>query len=168
MDYTQKRIRTVAQKFDVVDGLEHLNQTSKIGVPYLIPALHLARIAHRWIEVLDSFEELEWIDIMHAFGLALAVEGLAARTTRMMTNNYDPLKRLDRGLIHYCYGDWRWDKRAFTNGRSPLHTTPMPSTEGLAGTVLGEMLTQIRQARAYNRSPRLLGAIWRLAGAVSG
>lgn len=163
LDYTQKRICDAARKFAVEDRLEELNHTSPIGVPYFIRACDLPRIARRWIEVLDSFDELQWIDIMYAFGLALTIEGLDAKATHLMAHNYDPLKKLDRSIIHYCYGDWRWDKRAFRDGNNPLTSPLLPSRKGLAGTVLGEILSQIHQARAYRWFPGTFSRIWRLA-----
>lgn len=167
LDYTQKRICDVAHKFGMVHCLRELNQTSAIGVPYIIPTSVLPKIARRWMEVLDCFEELKWIDIMYAFGLSLVVEGLAAKTTHFMTDNYDPLKRLDHNIIHYCYGDWRWNKRAFQDGRSPLASAPTPSRKGLTGSVLGEILSQIGQARGYSQLPAMLRRAWRFAAANS-
>lgn len=168
LDYREKRVQVVAEKFGMANRLEVLNQTSMIGVPYLIPCHILSRIARRWIEVLDSLEELQWIDIMYAFGLTLAIEGLRAKTTHIMVHNHYPMKTLDRSLIHYCYGDWRWNKRTFRDGYSPLWSAPLPSSKGLSGTVLGEILNQIRQARAYNRFPWALKTVWRLAASLSG
>jgi len=167
LDYTQERVYDAARKLGVEDRVQELNETSLIGVPYLIRTCDLPRIACRWIEVLDSFDELQWIDIMYAFGLALAIEGLTARTTHLMAHNCDPLKRLDRSIVHYCYGDWRWDKRAFRDGRSPLISSPIPSRKGLSGTVLGEILNQIQEARAYSRFPGVFSRIWRLAAETS-
>lgn len=163
IDYKQERVQNVARKFGITDRLESLNRSSMIGVPYLIPGPELSRIAKRWIEVLDSFDELGWVDIMYAFGLALAFEGCSAKTTHFMTDNFDPVKGLDRSIIHYCYGDWRWNKRSFQDGNSPLGSGPMPSSKGLNSTVLGEILRQVREARAYHRFPRAFKAIWRLA-----
>jgi hypothetical protein len=164
LNYTEKRISDVAQTLGLADKLHALNQNSGIGVPYLIPAEELRPIANRWIDVLDLFEEIEWIDIMYAFGLALAVEGLSVEATHFMTHNQDPLKKLDSNIIHYCYGDWRWSKRAFTDGRSPLVSAPMPSVKHLSGTILGEILTQVQQARIYSRFPRLFNCAWGLGG----
>lgn len=164
---TDERIRSVAREFEIAERLEVLNENKRIGVPYLIPTAEVAQIAKRWIEVLDSFKDLEWVDIAYAFGLALAIEHLPIKTTHLMISNYNPLKQLDRSIIHYRYGDWRWNKRTFEDGRSPLNS-PLPSTKGLSGTILGEMLYQIRQAQAYGRFPRTFGALWRLVASVSG
>ncbi len=166
LDYRERRICAAARKFGLEHNVQQLNETSAFGVPYLIPARELPRIAQRWIEVLDSFDELQWIDIMYAFGLALASEGLTARITHFMVQNNDPLRKLDRNIIHYCYGDWRWNKRAFTDGRSPLTSTPTPSRKGLSGTVLGEILNQIQQAKAYNRFPNFSSRFLRVVAAA--
>jgi hypothetical protein len=163
LDYTQWRVREVATKLGIGPRVEELNHTSPIGVPYVIPASELQRLARRWLDILDSFLELHWIDIMHAFGLALAIEDIPVSVTRFMTDNHDPLKKLDRSIIHYCYGDWRWDKHAFQNGRSPLTAPHLPSRKGLSGTVLFEMLTQIKEARAYGNFPKLFSPIWKSA-----
>lgn len=166
LDYTEKRVADAARKFGLGERLRALNECYPIGVPYLLPASKLAPLAHRWIDILDSFNELQWIDIMYAFGLALAVEDLTATVTRWMVHNHDPLKKLDRNIIHYCYGDWRWDKRAYRDGLSPLVSAHLPSRKGLSGTVLGEILNQIQQARVYSRFPTLSNWIWRLAAEV--
>ncbi len=163
LDYGQTRVEAVARKFGVTASPEELNRAYGIGVPYLIPGPLLPRIADRWLEVLDSFEELDWIDVMYAFGLALSVESLPVGTTRLMADNRDPVKKLHGSVIHYCYGDARWGKRSFRNGDSPLSPlSPVPPTRGLSGTVLGDILHQIRQARAYSRFPRAFRAIWQL------
>lgn len=167
LDYTEKRVSDTARKLGLGDRIKGLNDIYHIGVPYLLPGSELPRLASRWIEVLDSFDELQWIDIMYAFGLTLAVERLTATVTHFVAHNYDPLKKLDRSIIHYCYGDWRWDKRAFKNGRNPLTSTPMPSRKGLSGSVLGEILAQIQQARAYHQLPAVLRHIWQIAAANS-
>lgn len=164
LDYGKERIQKVARRFGIAARLPALSTRLMIGVPYLLPGAELSRLANRWIEVLDSFEELEWIDIMYAFGLTLAVENLSIETTHMMDHNLDPLKRLDRSIIHYCYGDQRWDKRIFRDNRSPLDPSePIPSLRGLSGTVLGEILKQIRQARACILLPRVFSRLWRPA-----
>lgn len=167
LDYTEKRVSDSAQKLGLGDCINGLNDIYHIGVPYFLPASELPRLASRWIEVLDSFVELKWIDIMYAFGLALAVDKLTATVTHLMTHNYDPLRKLDRNIIHYCYGDWRWDKRNYKDGHSPLLSAPLPSRKGLSGTVLGEILNQIQQARGFSRFPRMFSLICRLTAQSS-
>ncbi len=168
LDYNQERVRTAAQKFDLGGKLNDLNRTSKIGVPYLIPAAILPRLAQRWMDILDAFEELDWIDIMYAFGIALAYEGLDAQITHMIDHNHDPLKPSAGSMIHYCYENSHWDKHWFQTGQSPLEPlTPMPSRKGLAGTINGEILKQLQEARKFNRLPRLSNQLWHLFGQIS-
>lgn len=169
LDYNQPRVQAAARKFGITASAEELNRMSRVGVPYLIPGPLLPRIAQRWIEVLDAFEEPDWIDIMYAFGLALAVENLPIKTTHLMAVNHDPLRKLDRSVLHYCYGDDRWSKRAYLNGGSPLDARdPVPSLRGLSGTILGEILRQIRQARGCALLPPVLHRLWRFAAEISG
>lgn len=168
LDYSQERFRVVARKFGIEDAVETLNRTSKIGVPYLIPGQLVARIAQRWLEVLDLFEEFEWIDIMYAFGIALTMENLSAEITRLMADNRDPLSKLKQSIVHYCYGDARWNKRSYYTSGSPLDpATRVPSTKGLSGTVLGEILRQIRQASACTQYPRIFNSFRSMSSSLS-
>jgi len=103
---------------------------------------------------------------MYAFGLALAAENLTPATTHHMADNKDPLSPLRRSIIHYCYGDERWNKRAYQAGESPFDHPPVSLPNQLSGTVLGEILHQIRQASACVRFPRLFNAFRSLAFAL--
>lgn len=167
MDYKAERVAATARKFGLEDRLEEFNRTQAIGVPYLIPGGDLPRIASRWMAVLDAFDTLEWIDIMYAFGLALALENITPNITNHMILNLDHMAPLDKSIIHYGYGDERWSKRSFWDS-SPLTCLPEPSTTGLSGTVLGEMLTQIKQARTSSRFPRILSGFWSRVASISG
>lgn len=148
LDYEQQRIKNLASKIGLEAATRILNRTSKIGVPYFLPVRHIARIASRWIKVLDSFETLDWIDIMYAFGFALALEGLVPKTTCIADYNVCSTKKLSRTLIHYCYGDSAWNKRAF-EARNPLELPDGLLPKTAPGTILNEIVRQIREARDY-------------------
>lgn len=168
LDYAQPRIGRLAGKFGVAERVAARRADLMIGVPYLIPGSLLPRLARRWIEVLDAFDDLTWIDIMYAFGLALAVEDLPVTTTRLMAHNLEALDAADCSIIHYCYGDRRWDKRLFRDGRSPLDPAEaVPPVQGLSGSILGEIYKQIRQARACAVFPPVAN-LWRLAAKLPG
>lgn len=149
LDYKEDRVTRVARKLNIVQLLETLNETAKIGVPYLIPARHIRRIASRWIEVFDSFESLQWYDIMYAFGLALALEGLQTEVTRFMDTNRHCMAPLSGRLIHYCYGDIAWNKRDFFSGKTPFDVPDPELPTCGPDTILGEMIAQIREAREF-------------------
>lgn len=160
LHYEQNRIRSVAKRFGVARQVEERSIDLMIGVPYLIPCSLLSRIAQRWIDVLDAFTELEWIDIMYAFGITLAVEDLPVSTTRFMTDNLHQLDPLNRKIIHYCYGDELWNKRWFREGESPLDLSKRtPHLKGISGTIIAEIFSQIRQARVCTSFP-LLSRVW--------
>lgn len=148
LDYREARVTAVAAKYNLLD-IERLNARYRVGVPYLIPRCRIPCLASRWMEVLDAFDELRWIDIMYAFGLALDIEGENVEQTHLMTDNYRPTRPL-RHLIHYCFGDDVWDKRSFRN-TSPFDLPDEQLQRGVSGTVLGEIMAQLRQAKRIFR-----------------
>lgn len=160
LHYEEPRVRSVAERYGFGHQIDWLNQTSCFGVPYLLPVPNIPRIAHRWIEVLDSFDAIEWIDIMYAFGIALAVEGMSAEITHIMADNYDHAVPLSAGLIHYCYGDAIWNKRNFMD-HSPLSLSSNVLPIAKPGTVLAEIVTQIQEAGRFFRAGQFLdGEVW--------
>jgi hypothetical protein len=151
LHFEETRVAHAARACGIGHLIARLNATRRIGVPYLIPTRLNGRLASRWVEVLDTFEELRWIDIMYAFGIAVEMERLDVEVTHMMTDNYHPMKPVRR-LVHYCFGDPVWDKRQFRH-QSPLELPDEALPAGVPGTVLGEILRQIRQARAFFSAP---------------
>jgi hypothetical protein len=147
LHYEDPHVRNVLRKFGMGHLADEFNKTRRFGVPYLIPQQHLQGLARRWIEVIDQFDQLEWIDIMYAFGIALALEGLDVEITHFMTDNYRPTRPL-RHVIHYCYGDNAWNKRSFRCS-SPLELPNESLAFGQPGTVLGEIMRQLRGAKAF-------------------
>lgn len=151
LDYAEERVQVVARQFGIGDSIDQLNATKKVGVPYLIPPQYLRQIARRWLEVLDAFDAPEWIDIMYAFGLALVIEKLDQVTTRMLQDNFRPMAFLSGRVIHYCHGDFVWNKRHFSKSGTPLELAVETGVKGSSGTVLREILSQINEAKAFFR-----------------
>lgn len=149
MNYSEDRVRAAAQKLGAERLIKDLNNFGKIGVPYLIPGRVVRRLSERWLEALDSFDELRWIDIMYAFGLALAMDGLEAHTSHIMNHNFWPLERLTRRLIHYCYGNALWNKRSFRLGRTPLDPHEAIVADVPANSIIDEIMRQISEARLF-------------------
>jgi hypothetical protein len=98
--------------------------------------------------VLDVFEELAWIDIMYAFGIAILSLQLPFQISHQMNHNQDHDAICDRSIVHYCYGDSRWGKRLF-NDKSPLSGTEHDVAVSDLSTVLGEIQTAIKHARRH-------------------
>lgn len=149
LDYSQPRIMSVARKFNVGHEIHRANKTKKVGVPYLLPGRCLGRVANRWLEVLDTFDDVTWIDIMYAFGICLMVERLEVAQTELVQDNHLPLAPLSASIIHYCYGDFIWDKRRFMGSQSPLDASSRCRVFGGPGTVLRELVTQINEAKTF-------------------
>ncbi len=149
LHYEEPRVANAARACGIGHRIATLNATRRIGVPYLLPADLIGRLASRWIAVLDAFDELRWIDIMYAFGIAVELEQLDVQVTHMMTDNYHPMKPVRR-LVHYCYGDAIFDKRRFRQ-QSPLDLRDEDLPAGVPDTVLGEIVRQVRQARELFR-----------------
>jgi hypothetical protein len=145
--YDEPRVVRVLQKYGFTHRLSALNNTRRIGVPYFLPLSHIQRLGARWLEVLDQFDELHWIDIMYAFGIAVDMECLDVEVTHIMTDNYRPMRPL-RHMIHYGYTSEVWDKRSYRT-TSPLDLCREALTLGRPGTVLGEIMEQIRGAREF-------------------
>jgi hypothetical protein len=146
LNFTEERVMYVAGKFGIDARVPDLNTTCRIGVPYLIPVRDLMRIAKRWSDVLDEFRTIDWIDIMYAFGLAITIEELVAGTTHIMNHNGRPMSPVNRPIVHYCYGDPRWNKRHFVE-RSPFVVDCESPSPDIRGSIHAEILTQIAEAR---------------------
>lgn len=162
LDYRANRISEVVRRFKTPGGVDLLNAAYPIGVPYLLPAVHLEPIASRWIEVLDSFEQLEWIDIMYAFGIALASLSMWVDVTQEVDTNFDPDRPATKSVIHYCYGDTRWNKRDYID-TDPIMAPREQRCRAKEGTVLAQILQRISFERneyehslAYLHSPGVL------------
>lgn len=70
-----------------------------------------------------------------------------------MDSNFEPDAPVLGQLIHYCYGNSRWDKRAF-NRTSPLELPNEPTSPN-QGTVLHEILRQIQEAKTFFAAPEV-------------
>jgi hypothetical protein len=85
---------------------------------------------------------------MHAFGLAVVKVGLTVTLTHMMNLNYWPDAMVDRDIIHYGYGDKTWNKRSYFTSRQARKVWS-PAAVAQQGTILAELLAQIREARNF-------------------
>ncbi|HEX8843576.1 MAG TPA: hypothetical protein VF791_02980 [Pyrinomonadaceae bacterium] len=123
-------------------------ESLRCGVPYVIPT-HVARpLAESWVEAVDAFPPRKWEDVMYAFGLAALSLDLKVAVTRTAESNYWPDAKVRARIVHYCYGDATWSKRHyFKEAEAPKIWRPR--VEARPGTVLGEILSQIREAENY-------------------
>jgi hypothetical protein len=149
MNYNQDSVEAARLSLDISsESLSKEKESLRCGVPYVIP-LGVARVlAESWIAVIDAFPARKWEDVMYAFGLAAVHLDLKVELTRLAESNYWPDAILKADVVHYCYGDARWSKRHYfteEQARNVWH----PGVESTPGTVLGEILSQIREAESF-------------------
>jgi hypothetical protein len=130
------------------EKLDEEQESLRCGVPYVIPVGVARRLAESWMEAIDAFPGRRWEDVMHAFGLAVVKLDLKVKLTHLAASNYWPDAILKTDAVHYCYGDERWSKRHYFSeeqARNVWH----PDVESAPGTVLGEILSQVREAQMF-------------------
>ena len=128
------------------------------SVPYVIPAHQAHEFGTTWLQAIDAFRQRSWEDVMYAFGLAVVKLGLQLNITRLADTNYYPNEEVRAPIIHYAYADERWDKRHYFTVEQAA-TVWNQNLEAPAGSILDEILTQIRQAGDFYRNPYFPGPL---------
>jgi hypothetical protein len=153
LDYDGAEVVAATKRFKVANAkLAKQKNELRCGVPYVIPAAHARRLGELWLQAVDAFEPRSWVDIMHAFGLAVVRLGLRVTLTDLADFDQEPKARVRRSMIHYCYGDKTWEKRNFYTEEQAKEVW-FPSVEATRGSVLGEILSQLVEARHFYGSP---------------
>lgn len=149
VDYTRDEVIRASDKLGVPpEALSARGNELKAGTPYVIPMTDAQLLAQSWLEALDAFPPRNWIDIMHAFGLAVMKLKMPFQLFQMVDFNSRRDKKSTREIIHYCYGDKAWDKRDFmTEAQAPLVWYTGIIAE--PGTVFAEIYSQIKEAREF-------------------
>jgi hypothetical protein len=153
LDYQRPRVAIATAKLGIA-AQRVREQESQLccGVPYVVPASEARAFAQVWLEAIDAFRPHEWEDAMYAFGLALVKLGLSNDLTHMVQSNLEPGAPAQRAMVHYCYGDEHWNKRHFVEEQDAAKVW-QPAISAEAGTVLGEMLAQIKEAASFYEDP---------------
>jgi hypothetical protein len=153
MKYDRKRVRRTAKAIGIrLEMLDRQKEELCCGVPYVIPVAAAKPLADAWLRAIDAFpprsDSSHWPDQMYAFGLAVVKLGLRVTLTHMMNHNYWLDAMVDRDVIHYAYGDKTWDKRSYLTTRQARKVWS-PAAAAQQGTILAELLSQIREARDF-------------------
>jgi hypothetical protein len=149
MNYDRAEVRAAMRKLKIpTASIENQKEKLRGGVPYVIPAEVAHRLGHTWLQAVDAFVPRHWIDVMHAFGLAVTQLGLEVSQTDLVDMNLEQLACARRTIIHYCYGDATWDKRFFVEVTESQNVW-FPQVSAGEGTILGEILAQIIEARKF-------------------
>lgn len=150
LNYDQKDVRAAARRLGITaEQLEQRKRDVSCGVPHVIPVACARDLAELWLEAIDAFTPGLWEISMYAFGLAVIKLGLTLELTNLVTINYasdHPLGRAD--VVHYCHGDDRWSKRSYFSNRLGKRVWDAP-VQASRGTVLSEIVSQIREARSF-------------------
>jgi hypothetical protein len=130
------------------EAIDARKEELRCGGPYVVPWEVARPLAKVWLEAVEAFEPRRWEDVMYAYGLAVIKLGLRSRLLHLVDTNHKQLSPLDSAIIHYCYGDERWNKRQYFQ---PEKAQRVWQTEASAPreTILGEILTQIKEASDF-------------------
>ena len=149
LNYDRKPVRRAAKRIGIrLEMLDRQKEELCCGVPYVIPVAAAKPLGEAWLQAIDAFSPRRWEDQMHAFGLAVVKVGLTLTLTHMMNLNYWPDAMVDRDVIHYGYGDKTWNKRSYFSTRQARKVWS-PAAVAQQGTILAELLAQIREARNF-------------------
>jgi len=120
-------------------------------VPHVVPVDVAAELGQTWLTAIDAFEPRHWEDVMYAFGLATVKLGLKVQPTHLVNHNFWPDAPVTEAIIHYAYGDERWTKRNYFRS-DQMHGLWNPTAVAEPGTIMAEILAQIKEARDFYRA----------------
>jgi len=152
MDYDRDFVNEVLPKMGVWrEALDAKKDSLCISVPYVVPANLAKDLGEIWMSAIELFQPRRWEDVMYAFGLSAVKLGLTPEVTHLVDHNYWPEAELLAPIIHYAYGDQRWNKRDYASDETSGKLWNPPD-QYPPETILGELANQIREAREFYRS----------------
>jgi hypothetical protein len=153
MDYDSAHVRQAVKELSLEKARVDLQKESlRCSVPYVVPIAGAQQLGVTWLQAIDAFRPRRWEDVMYAFGLALVKSGLELNITHLTETNFWPDKKVTAPIVHYAYGDEQWTKRNYHTAEQAAAIWEAP-IEAEPETILGEILTQIKQAGAFYRDP---------------
>lgn len=152
MDYDRDFVNEVLPKLDLMrEALDQQKDSLCVSVPYVIPSRIARQLSESWLSTIELFSPRRWEDVMYAFGLSAMKIGLSVEVTHLVDHNYWPEEKLQAPMIHYAYGDERWNKRDYSTDETNTRVWNPPNIHP-PETILGELANQIREAREFYRS----------------
>ena len=149
MDYARDFVNQVLPQIGVARGaIDQQKDSLCVSVPYVIPAHIGHELGESWMATIELFSPRRWEDVMYAFGLSAVKMGLTVEVTNLVDHNYWPEEKLQAPIIHYAYGDERWNKRDYWTDETNREVWNPPDAYP-PETILGELANQIRQAREF-------------------
>ena len=162
LNYSDKpRVRAVAKRLGVSwETVMERHESLCWGVPHVIPAGQLRELANAWLETTDLFATPRlWEDVMYSLGLATLRLGVPITLMHSTAQDDVPDAPLICDMIHYCQANPLWDKRRFFY-EEELPKVWHPEIQIERATILGELVTQIGEAREFYAG----GTVKRVAG----
>ena len=151
MNYDHEAVVTARERMGVTArAVKARGSRVCLGVPHVVPAASARTLAETWIEAIDAFPPVLWEISMYALGLAAVKLKMKITLTRMMGFSHRMDAALAWDMIHYCYGDERWSKHFFRSDERARGVWE-PRVTAPRGTVLGEILSQLGEARDFYR-----------------
>jgi hypothetical protein len=152
MDYDRDFVNDVLPKLGITRAiLDEQKHSLCVSVPYIVPFGIARAFGETWMSIIDLFKPRRWEDVMYAFGLTAVKLRQRVAVTHLVDHNYWPEEILQATMIHYAYGDERWNKRDYSRKETNQNVWHPPERYP-PETILGELLNQIKEAREFYRS----------------
>ena len=148
IDFSQEVVQEAARNLGMQGRQELQCETIRCGVPHVIPKSCADEFAKAWLRAIDAFTTDLWERSMYSFGFAAVQLGLEVELTHFVDHNGWPQEPVRADMIHYCYGNDDWTKRAFISADQAAHVWN-PSVEPTKKTILCEIIDQINEARSF-------------------
>lgn len=171
MDYDRELVQEARLRFGIQrQELDAKKEKLGVAVPYVVPTTLASEFGRTWLQAIDVFPSRDWENaqtlirppgspvyerrhvVMYAFGLAVVKLGLEIEVTHLVDHNYWPDEPVRASIIHYAYGDERWDKRRYSTAEQG-RTVWDPQAQVAEGTIISEVFSQLRQAGEFYREP---------------
>jgi hypothetical protein len=146
-DFVTEALARLGIEREALDGEKH---SLCCCVPHVVPVTLAQELGATWLKAIDAFTPRHWEDVMYAFGLSVLKLGLKLHISHLANHNFWPDEKVSASIIHYAYGDERWTKRNYFR-EDQMYGLWNPTANAAEGTILGELLKQIREAREFYR-----------------
>ena len=152
MDYDRDFVNDVLPKLGVTrNAIDKQKDSLTVSVPYVVPSEVARELGTTWMSAIEFFSPRRWEDVMYAFGLSAVKMGLSLEVTHLVDHNYWPEAEGRAPIIHYAYGDERWNKRDYSSDETNREVWNPPESYP-PETILGKLANQIKEAREFYRS----------------
>jgi hypothetical protein len=148
INFKQEPVQEAARKLGLADRMELQGREFRCGVPHVIPKAYAGKFAEAWLQAVDAFSFDLWERSMYAFGFASLLINKPIHLTHITGHNGSQHQPVKTDMIHYCYGNEEWSKRAFGTVEQAAKVWT-PAAQPPSESILGEIIGQICEARTF-------------------